>query len=162
MAFAPGLVAVGGKITASFLNAIIGVLSPPTTYAATLNNWTSTPAPATTARYWIVGNMCHVIVQSKLGGSTVTVGSISLTLPVAMDVIGAITESTLLVGSVGMNDVSTTTEYVGAVRVIDANTVRILRPGTSTAGVVAPTNSTQPMTWQVSDELSIDFWYPIA
>jgi len=158
-------VAVGGQVTASSVNQLVDVLAGPLTYTPTVSNWSSaTIAPTTTGRYWLHGGMCTVMVQSKLGTGTITVGQISFTLPLTMDTTGMIAQSTLLSGTSSMRDVSggTTGYYGGGVRIIDSTSVNVMRPSASAPGVLATTTSVLPFTWATLDEFSAFFSYPVA
>jgi hypothetical protein len=136
---------------------------PWTSYTPTLTNFSSASTPATTTgRYAISSGIAHVLVQSKLGTGVITVGNITASLPVAADTTGMILDSTLLAGTGSLFDVSPAQEYVGAIRIIDADTVRLLRLNASTIGGVNPTTSTLPFTWATLDEISLMFSYPVA
>lgn len=161
---APTSATVGGTQTASKYNEFVARLSAATSYAATLSNWTSaTIAPTTTARYWRIGDTIEVLIQSKLGTGAITVGNITVSLPVAMDTTGMILDSFELTGKVALDDVSagTTAFYGGSVRVIDANTVRIMRGSAANPGVDATITSALPFTWATLDQFSAHFFYPI-
>lgn len=165
MAFNQPNVAVGAPVAATLENATLAVLSPATAYAATIANWSSASTPpTTTARYWISGNICHVVAQSKLGTGTISVGAITISLPVPMDITGMIANSTLLNGTAAMSDVSvgSTAYYMGLLRMVDASTVAVLRPSAATPGVFGTTSASLPFTWQTLDELSALFEFPIA
>lgn len=162
---APDSATVGGKITAAKYNQIVARLAAATAYTPTISNWSSaTIAPTTTGRYWRTGDMIHALIQSKLGTGVITVGNITVSLPVAMDTTGMIADSTLLNGTVSLVDVSagTTGYFGGALRFIDANTVRVLRQSTANPGVLAVTSSAAPFTWQTLDEMSLMLSFPIA
>lgn len=154
------LATVGGKVYASIINAIIAVLTPATTYTPTISNWASTTGPTTSARYWRVGNLVRVQINTTLGTSPVTVGDITFTVPPALpiDTTGMLLNSTLLNAAVGLFDVGTA-QFTGVCRVIDANTIRVFR-NTSTS--VAVVSNTAPFTWTAGDQLTIDVYYPVV
>lgn len=161
---APTTATVGELLTASKYNQIPARLTAVATYVPTFTNWSSaTIAATTTGKYWLTGNICHVFIQSKLGTGVITVGNITVTVPVAIDTTGMITDSTMLDSTIGMTDVSGGPLFFGgAVRYIDASTVRVMRYSSGTAGAFLTVNSTAPFTWQTLDELSIMFSYPVA
>ncbi len=165
MAFGPALVAVGGKVTAALMNLVLGVLTPAASYAVTIAGWSSAgSAPTTTSRYWITGNICHVMVQSILGTGAVTVGAVTVSLPVPMDTAGMISGTTALDGASNFRDISAGASglYGGQVVMVDANTVQLMRQASASPGVVAVTSSSQPFIWAAGDELSASFSFPIA
>lgn len=139
-------------------------LSGAQTYTPTIDNWNSaTTPPTTTGRYWRTGDIMHVFVQSKLGTGSISVSNITVSLPVAMDTTGMISDSTLLNGTVCLNDVSSAnTFFVGAIRYVDANTVRVMRSSASNPGQILTISASAPFTWQPLDEISLAFSYPIA
>jgi len=158
-------VAVGGQVTASSVNQLVDVLAGPLTYTPTVSNWSSaTIAPTTTGRYWLHGGICTVMVQSKLGTGTITVGAISVSLPLTMDTTGMIANSTALPGTSTLRDVSAGTSgyYLSGIRVIDSATVNVMRPSTTSTGVHATTSSITPFTWATLDEFTAFFSYPVA
>lgn len=160
---APTTATVGELITATKYNQIPARLTAFTSYTPTIANWTSaTIAPTTTGRYWLAGNICHVLVQSKLGTGAITVGNVTVSLPVAVDTTGMILDSTLLPGTSGYGDVSLGDRYAGFVRILDANTVRALRLTTAGSGALGALTSALPFTWATLDELSLMFSYPVA
>lgn len=160
------LATVGGKVTAALINQLVNVLTVRTAYTPTVTNWDSaTVLPTTTGYYWITGNICHVIVTSKLGTGAITVGNITVSLPVPMVTTGMILETSRPFGGVGsLMDVSggSTGDNQAIVRVIDANTVRVMRSSAANPGVAAAITSTLPFTWQTLDEFSISFSYPVG
>lgn len=160
---APTPATVGGKITAALFNQFVTRLSGAQTYTPTINNWNSaTTPPTTTGRYWRTGDIVHVLVTSKLGTGSITVGNISVSLPVACDTTGMLLDSTNLNGAFSAKDASSGDTYAGIVRLVDANTVRLMRFQSSTPGQVNPTSSSTPFTWATLDEISVLVSYPIA
>jgi hypothetical protein len=164
MATAPTTAAIGGTITAAKYNEIPANLTDPAAYSPTITNWASaTTGPTTTGRYWITGRMCHVLVQSKLGTGAITVGSITVTLPFAMDTTGMILNSTGLNGNAIFNDVSAgTPDWGGLIQVVDANTIRLMREASATTGNFAFVTSALPFVWATLDQFSAAFVYPLA
>jgi len=153
------LATVGGKIKASMLNAIIGVLTPATNFSPAIANFTSAgSAEVIVARYWRTGNVVKVHITGTLGGSPVTVGDLTLTVPIPIDITGMSLNNDLLNGTVGLFDVGTG-QFTGVVRVVDANTVRIMR---STTTSLSPVSNTTPFTWTAGDKISISFDYPVV
>lgn len=157
-------VSVGQTILAALWNALEAKLPSWTSYTPTISNWSSaTTAPTTTGRYCIVGGVCHVIVVSKLGTGTITVGNITVSLPTAATTTGLIADSTYFAGNVSMMDVSAGPQNCGGyVRFVDANTVRVMRESAGGADVRAVTSSTSPFTWATLDEISLAFSFPIS
>lgn len=156
------LATVGGKITATLINQIVNVLSPRTVFTPTIAGWSSaTVAPTTSGSYVRSGNQVTMTVQTKLGTGTITVGpSITVTVPPSLpiDTTGLILESFVVQARVGFNDVSAATEYAGDARIMDANTIRILRNSSGT-GALGNVSSTNPFTFATLDEMSIVVTY---
>lgn len=151
-------VTVGAKIRAADVNQIVNVLTQRATYSPTITGWNSaTTSPSTNASYVRSGNLVMVTIQSKLGTGTISVGaSITVTLPPALpiDTSGLILESFVHQIRVGFNDVSAATEYAGDGRVLDANTIRVLRNSSGT-GALGNVSATNPFTFATLDELSV-------
>ena len=136
---------------------------PWTSYSPTVSNFSSASTPATiTGRYSVTGGICTMFVQGKLGTGAITVGGITVSLPVAADTTGMILDSTHLAGAAGFTDVNGTSgdTFGGLVRIVDANTVRPLRE--VSAGQFRAVASTAPFTWATLDEFSLMCSYPVA
>jgi len=155
---------IGSKVKAALFNAVVAVLTPRGSYSTTVTGFSSTPNAATiTSSWWRAGNICHVVIQGKLGTGTASVANTTFTLPLPMDTTGMILNSTLLDGTASFSDVSVGAGayYGGVIRVVDANTVQVLRPST-TSGVYGVTTGALPFNWAGLDETSAVFSYPIA
>lgn len=156
------LATVGGKVTAFLINQIVNVLTAGTAYVPTITNYASaTIAPTVTGRWWRFGSVGLVMVQTKLGTGAITVGNMTISTPTAMDTTGMISDSTMLPSGVGMTDVSAGLFFDGGVRFVDANTVRVMRASSGTAGALLTINSTSPFTWATLDEMSVFFIIPL-
>lgn len=133
-------------------------------YAPTVSNFASaTTGPTTVGRYCISEGTVHTIVTSKLGTGTITVGNITVSLPIAAATTGLFADSSYFAGNVSMVDVTGGPQNCGGyVRYIDANTVRVMRESAGGADVRAVTSSTTPFTWATLDEISLAFSYPVA
>jgi len=161
------LATVGGRVAAALVNQIIAILTIRTSYTPTITNFSSaTTSPTITGSYTRAGNVVTVCVQGKLGTGSISVGSITATVPPSLpiDTTGMIANSTALDGTAAFNDINGS-YFAGPVQLVDANTVRAMRPLQSASytaaltGGFGSTASGSPFTWAAGDEVSLLFSY---
>lgn len=135
----------------------------PTTYTPTFGA-TFTPT-SSSFTYSISGGF--VEVQGKfVCSATLPTGSISFSTPAGYNINSAQLNNaqSAIIGTGGVDDASTATDYLVGIRVLSATSVALVGyNAAATASLTVTTSSaTVPLTWAQNDTAYIQFRYPVA
>lgn len=131
-----------------------------TAYTPTFTNFTNS------ARNFVFSVAAGIVTVSGQATCSGSVGEIFISLPSGFNVNSAIlaTSNAVVVGTGGVDDASTTTNYLVGVRISSSTSAAVV--GYSAAApaslTVTPTSSSVPLTWATGDILTVNFSYPVA
>jgi hypothetical protein len=124
----------------------------PTFVNLTLGNGTYT------ARYLLVGKMCHVEIAIYFGSTTSVGGAMQVSLPFNAGNLG----NYHYAANTTFQD-SGTANYIGGAVLVTANSLYLV--ALNTAGTYigeSPTSATVPFTWTTNDRITISHVYEVA
>lgn len=134
----------------------------PATYTPTFTNFT---ASSSAFVYSIASGMVNV--QGKFTcAATLPTGSITFTTPSGYNInttqLGTVQAA--IIGTGGVDDASTTTDYLAGVRVVSSTSVALVGyNAAATASLTVSTSSaTVPLTWASGDIAYVRFSYPVV
>ena len=134
----------------------------PTAYTPTFTNFTSS---SSTFTFSIAGGVATVTGKATCA-ATLPTGSITLTTPSGFNIdttaLGSVAAAQIGMG--GVDDASTTTDYLVGVRVGSSTSAVItaLNAAATASLTITTTSATVPLTWASGDILYVTFSYPVA